>query len=102
MLKGYYEDTSTYSLFFKAILEKEGKKRQCNLVASWIDMFLQYIFQFDPLSVPWVIHSEFVPIHEVVTTPLANKPSQIGGRRYTKRNIPKVMRVNINDTVDTT
>ena len=102
MLKGYYEASSTYSLFFKGILEKEGKKRHCNLVVSWIDMFLQYIFQFDPLSVPWVIHSESVPIQEVVTTPLANKPAnQIGGRRYTKRNIPKVMRVNINDTVDT-
>jgi len=103
VLKGYYEGTPTYSLFFKAILDKEGKKRQCNLVASWIDMFLQYIFQFDPLSVPWVIHSESVPIQEVAITQLANKPAnQIGGRRYTKRNIPKVMRVNINDTVGTT
>lgn len=102
VLKGYYETSSTYSLFFKAILEKEGKKRQCNLVASWIDVFLQYIFQFDPLSVPWLIHSESVPIQEVAVTQLANKPSQIGGRRYTKRNIPKVMRVNINDTFDAT
>lgn len=102
VLKGYYEATSTYSLFFKEILDKEGKKRQCNLVVSWIDMFLQYIFQFDPLSVPWVIFSDSVAIKEVVTTQLTNKPTnQIGGRRYTKRNIPKVMRVNINDSFDT-
>ena len=91
-----------YALFFKEILDKEGKKRQCNLVVSWIDMFLQYIFQFDPLSVPWVIFSDSVAIKEVVTTQLTNKPTnQIGGRRYTKRNIPKVMRVNINDSFDT-
>lgn len=100
LLKDFYENADTYFLFFKSIFDKEGRSRQCNLIVGWIDMFLLYIFQFDPLSVPWVIDSESVNIQEVIETKLEKKPSQNGGRRYTRRNLPKVMRVNINDSAD--
>ena len=101
LLKEYYEKTDTYFLFFKSIFDTEGKKRQCNLIVEWIDMFLLYVFQFDPLSVPWVIDSDSVSIQEVAETRLEKKPkNQIGGRKYTRRNIPTIMRVNINDSAD--
>lgn len=101
LLKAHYENTATYFLFFKSIFDTEGKNRQCNLIVGWIDMFFLYIFQFDPLSVPWVIDSDSVMIQELTETKLEKKPTnQTGGRRYTKRNIPSVMRVNINDSAD--
>lgn len=103
LLKTHYEKTETYFLFFKSIFGPEGpegKSRQCNLLVGWIDIFLLYIFQFDPLSVPWVIDRESVIIQEVLETKLEKKPLQTGGKRYTRRNIPSVMRVNINDTAD--
>jgi hypothetical protein len=100
LLKSHYEKTETYFLFFKSILDTEGKNRQCNLLVGWIDIFLLYIFQFDPLSVPWVIDSESVIIQEVSEIKLEKKPLQTGGKRYTRRNIPNVMRVNINDSAD--
>ena len=101
LLKVHYEKTDTYFLFFKSIFDTEGKNRQCNLIVGWIDMFLLYIFQFDPLSVPWVIDSDYVSIQEVTESMLEKKPkNQMGGRKYTRRNIPSVMRVNINDSAD--
>lgn len=100
LLKSHYEKTDTYFLFFKSIFDSEGKSRQCNLLVGWIDIFLLYIFQFDPLSVPWVIDSESVIIQEVLETKLEKRPLQSGGKRYTRRNIPSVMRVNINDSAD--
>lgn len=100
LLKVFYEKADTYFLFFKAILDTQGKSKQCNLIVGWIDMFLLYIFQFDPLSVPWVIDSDSVNIQEVIETKLEKKPTQNGGRRFTRRNVPKVMRVNINDIAD--
>ena len=101
VLKGYYDISPTYSLFFKSIFDSEGKKKQCNLIVYWIDIFLLYIFGFDPLSVPWVIDTSSVIIQKVTETKLTTKPAnQTGGRRYTRRNIPTVMRVNINDIAD--
>ena len=101
VLRTHYEKTDTYFLFFKSILDTEGRNRQCNLVVGWIDMFLLHIFQFDPLSVPWVIDSDSVVIQEILETKLDKKPkNQAGGKRNTRRNIPKVMRVNINDIAD--
>jgi hypothetical protein len=101
VLKGYYDISPTYSLFFKSIFDSEGKKKQCNLIVSWIDIFLLYIFGFDPLSVPWVIDSDSVVIQEILETKLDKKPkNQAGGKRNTRRNIPKAMRVNINDIAD--
>ena len=102
LLKSYYEKTDTYFLFFKLLFDIEGRNRQCNLIVGWLDMFLLFIFQFDPLSVPWVIDSETVSIQQVLETMLDKKPiNQNGGKRYTRRNIPKIMRVNINDIADT-
>ena len=103
LLKTHYEKADTYFLFFKSIFGPEGpegKSRQCNLIVGWIDIFLLYIFQFDPLSIPWVIDSESVITQEVVETRIEKKPLQTGGKRYTRRNIPNVMRVNINDSAD--
>lgn len=101
LLKTYYEKTDTYFLFFNLIYNTEGKNRHCNLIVGWIDMFFLHIFQFDPLSVPWIIDSESVEIQEVLETKLDKKPkNQAGGKRNTRRNIPRVMRVNINDIAD--
>lgn len=101
LLKKYYEKADTYFLFFKLIFDTEGRHRQCNLIVGWIDMFLLYIFQFDPLSVPWVINSESLINEEVIETFLEKKPmNQSGGKRNTRKTIPRVMRVNINDIVD--
>lgn len=97
-LKLYYESSSTYHDFFISILEKEGKKGLCNMIVGWIDIFLLYIFRCNPLSVEWAINKESISLQEVTEIRLINKPAQSGGRRYTKKNIPKVLRVNINDS----
>ena len=97
-LQSYYETSATYHDFFTSILKKEGKKGLCSMIAGWIDIFLLYIFRFNPLSVEWAIDKESIQLQEVSETRLTHKPNQSGGRRYTKKNILKVMRVNINDT----
>lgn len=96
-LKPHYENSANYFDFFASILKAEGKAGLCNLIADWIDIFLLYIFQFNPLTVSWAIPSD--SIGEVVTreVKLNRKPAnQIGGRR-TRRN---GSRVNINDIIE--
>ena len=97
-LKPYYENSANYFEFFGTILRAEGKSGLCNLIADWIDIFLSYIFQFNPLTASWAIPSD--SITEVLTTEfkLNRKPAnQIGGRRSTRRNSS---RVNINDIIE--
>jgi len=98
-LKTYYEASSTYSGFFKSILDEQGKLGLCNLVASWIDAFLQYIFQFNPLTASWGIPSHSIKPETILNeTMLNSKPNnQNGGKRSTRRILA---RVNINDIIE--
>jgi hypothetical protein len=98
-LQPYYTSSSTYSDFFKTLLEKEGKRRACTYLGSWIDIFFQYLFQFDPTSTQWaipVLSVEQIPVEEEL---LSGKPSnQLGGRRtLRKRTGSKHQRVNSSD-----
>ena len=86
-LKPYYESSVTYTEFFQILYTAEGKESQCNLIVDWIDIFLQYIFDINLQSLPWVIKRESIediPILEesVVTQ---NPYIQTGGKRNTTR-----------------
>ena len=98
-LKSYYESSPNYFAFFKAILDSQGKSGLCVLVVDWIDHFLySFVFQFNPLTVPWAIPSESVKNIEINEIKLNRWPiNQTGGRRYTRS---KNSRVNINDILE--
>jgi hypothetical protein len=80
-------------------LDAKGKSGLCVLVVDWIDHFLySFVFQFNPLTVPWAIPSESVKNIEINETKLNRRPiNQTGGTRYTRS---KNSRVNINDILE--
>ena len=68
-------------------------------MVDWIDHFLYtFVFQFNPLTVPWAISSESVSNVEIYEEKLNRRPiNQTGGKRYTRN---KNARVNINDIIE--
>jgi hypothetical protein len=86
-LKHYYENSPSYLAFFKSIVDNEGKYELCNLIVESIDIFLIYIFDFDPLSAIWVIPSSSIQYVQIQNEVALNaKPkNQMGGKRKSRR-----------------
>lgn len=85
-----YESTTSYAEFFKKCIEDKGKYEFCNLTVDWIDSFIQFYFQFNPLTSSWIIKSDTIePITPEYESKLNKKPNNQNGGRYTRKNTKK-------------
>ena len=88
-LKPCYESSPSYFDLFRCILTTHGKGKLCVLLVGWIDLFIESIFTFDPLSLPWGIRRESIKPERATFQEFR------GGRRSRKKG---PMRVTIHDT----
>ena len=100
-LKAYYESSVTYIEFFQILYKTEGKESQCNLIVDWIDIFLQYIFDINLQSLPWVIKRESIEDIPIIEESIAtqNPYTQTAGRNTRKSKINSKNRLDYSDAV---
>lgn len=101
-LQPIYESAPSYSEFFKKCIEDKGKYEFCNLTVDWIDSFIQFYFQFNPLTSSWIIKRDSIDtIQPETEIRLNKKPNNQSGGKYTRKNYKTSQRlVSISSILD--